>query len=242
MAGRALGQQAMVAAPGEVDAVRDAALEPEAGRARRQQQCRIRARASAPALAQMRAVREGVTLRRAFAQVVAGRVEQLVGVVRQREGGEHTVEQVVVVAGVGDGDPLPQQPRRRDLELDRRREREVLVDETDEPSRRRRRARVAQGQPRREPAARASSADPRSAEPAVAGLGQQRQQSRVIEPAGTARRPDRARHPQRVGAELAEIGAPVHDHGNRGRVEVDDDRGSAAAQVHDAVALGLDRG
>jgi len=226
-----LGEHPLVSAPAEVDAVHAAALESEAGPPRGQQQGGIRARTTAPALAQVGAEGQVAPLRRPFAQVPARRVEQLGGIPRQRqqrvEGGD----------GVGgrprvarlDGGAEEAGVVERDAHACG--ESRLVVGEVERQA-----VVVHRGRREGEQGARrdavAVALEGGSAEPA-AGVGRQDAEARgdvesardALRGGGIGQRSQRAR---RQGAEVL---APVDDHGVRCRLEVDDHAGAAAAEV-----------
>jgi hypothetical protein len=95
--GESLGQDTVVAAPGQVQAPYLAGAETEAGCAGCQDEGGVVAGASAAGLAQPGAVGEGPALRGSFAAPAAGEVEQFGGCVGDRQGEQQAVEGVVAV-------------------------------------------------------------------------------------------------------------------------------------------------
>ncbi len=233
--GRALGGEAVVAAPRDVHGVDEAALEAEAGATGGEHEARVGARAAAAALAHVGADGEGVALRRALAQVTSGRVEDLVEVAGHGERRHQRGERVGLGCEVLEREPLAHQARRGDLDGDRGREagrgircghdgrRGGLVD-VDRLG----------DELRREVPTVAVSGEAGRAEPPGRLLRDERERRRLVEPARDPLRERRRAECRELGlAQVALVDPPEHDHGEGGVAGVEDDARASVAEVEE---------
>jgi hypothetical protein len=221
----------VVSAPGHVDAVNAPSLEAEAWAACGEEDRGVRTRAAAAAFSHVCAEGESSTLRRALAQVVPGRVEDLARVPGQGEGRLRRLQDVGGGAGVPHREALVEEAARPDAQFGPHREAGLCVGEGDaRPVLAR--LHVDDGEEDADPRAVAMPLQGGCAEPPLGARRQERQSRCGVEAARDALAARRDRQPrERGGRRVHERSAPVDDGRGRRRVEVDDDAGPAAREV-----------